>query len=144
MELILIFAVSILALLFAVYLIRFVMSRDTGTTRMKEIASAIKEGAEAFLRRQNKTIIYLAILVAILVFFLYMIQKPEIKYWAAISFIFGALSSVISGYVGMWVAIRANLRTAAEAMKTLNGALQTALRAVRCPVYLLFHSHCSV
>ncbi len=129
MEIILIFAVSILALLFAVYLIRFVLSRDTGTTRMKEISAAIKEGAEAFLKRQNRTIIYLAILVAILVFFLYSIQKPEIKYWAAISFIFGAVSSVISGYVGMWVAIRANIRTAAEAMKSLNGALQTALRA---------------
>lgn len=129
MEIILIFAVSILALLFAVYLIRFVMSRDSGTSKMKEIAESIKEGAEAFLKRQNRTIIYLAIIVAILVFFLYSIQKPEIKYWAALSFIFGAVSSVIAGYVGMWVAIRANLRTAAEAMKSLNGALQTALRA---------------
>jgi len=129
MELILIFAVSIFALLFAVYLIKNVMKRDTGTDKMREISNAIKEGAEAFLRRQNKTIIYLAILVAALVFLLYQIQKPELSVWASVSFIFGALSSVVSGYIGMWISIRANIRTASEAMKSLNGALQTALRA---------------
>ncbi len=129
MELILIFAVSIFALLFAVYLIKNVMKRDTGTEKMREISNAIKEGAEAFLRRQNKTIIYLAILVAALVFLLYQIQKPELSVWASVSFIFGALSSVVSGYIGMWISIRANIRTASEAMKSLNGALQTALRA---------------
>lgn len=129
MELILIFAVSIFALLFAVYLIKNVMKRDTGTEKMREISNAIKEGAEAFLRRQNKTIIYLAIIVAALVFLLYQIQKPELSLWASISFIFGAVSSVVSGYIGMWISIRANIRTASEAMKSLNGALQTALRA---------------
>ncbi len=129
MELILIFAVSIFALLFAVYLIQNVMKRDTGTEKMREISNAIKEGAEAFLRRQNKTIIYLAIIVAALVFLLYQVQKPELSLWASISFIFGALSSVVSGYIGMWISIRANIRTASEAMKSLNGALQTALRA---------------
>ena len=129
MELILIFAVSILALLFAVYLITNVMKRDTGTDKMKEISNAIKEGAEAFLRRQNRTIVYLAVIVAILVFLLYTIQRPEQAIWASISFIFGAVSSVLSGYIGMWIAIRANIRTASEAMKSMNGALQTALRA---------------
>ncbi|MBM4159310.1 MAG: hypothetical protein FJ216_11105, partial [Ignavibacteria bacterium] len=61
MELILIFAISIFAILFALFLIRNVMKRDTGSERMQEIWKAIKEGAEAFLRRQNRTIIYLAI-----------------------------------------------------------------------------------
>ena len=129
MELTLIFAVSILALLFALYLIKDVMSRDTGTEKMREISNAIKEGAEAFLKRQNKTIVYLAVVVAILVFLLYKVQRPEQAVWASVSFIFGALSSVISGYIGMWIAIRANIRTASEATKSLNGALQTALRA---------------
>lgn len=128
-ELILIFAVSIFAILFAVYLIKNVMKRSTGTEKMQEIWKAIKEGAEAFLRRQNRTIIYLAVIVAALVFLLYMIQKPELAPWASLSFIFGAISSVVSGYIGMWIAIRANIRTASEAMKSLNGALQTALRA---------------
>ncbi|HEY5534495.1 MAG TPA: sodium-translocating pyrophosphatase [Ignavibacteria bacterium] len=129
MELTLIFGVSVFALLFAVYLIKNVMKRDTGTDKMREISNAIKEGAEAFLKRQNRTIIYLAIITTALVFLLYSFQKPELAPWAALSFILGALSSVVSGYIGMWISIRANIRTASEAMRSLNGALQTALRA---------------
>ena len=128
MELTLIFSVSIFALLFAVFLIKNVMKRDTGTEKMREISNAIKEGAEAFLRRQNKTIIILAVVFAFLVYILYIIQKPEIAVWSAISFFFGALSSVASGYIGMWTSIRSNIRTASEARTSLNGALQTALR----------------
>lgn len=128
-ELILIFGISIIALAFAVYLIKNVMGRDTGTTKMQEISNAIKEGAEAFLRRQNKTILYLAVATTALVYLLYTFQKPELALWASLSFILGALSSVVSGYIGMWISIRANIRTAAEAMKSMNGALQTALRA---------------
>ncbi len=128
-ELVLIFGISIIALAFAVYLIKNVMGRDTGTAKMQEISNAIKEGAEAFLRRQNKTILYLAVATAALVYLLYTFQKPELAMWASLSFILGALSSVVSGYIGMWISIRANIRTAAEAMKSMNGALQTALRA---------------
>ncbi len=129
LTLVLIFAISIFALAFAVYLIKNVMKRDTGTPKMQEISNAIKEGAEAFLRRQNKTILYLAVATTALVYLLYTFQKPELAFWAALSFILGALSSVASGYIGMWISIRANIRTASEAMKSLNGALQTALRA---------------
>ena len=129
MALILIFGISIFALLFALYLIKDVMRRDTGTLKMQEISNAIKEGAQAFLRRQNKTILYLAVATTALVYLLYMVQKPELAMWASISFILGALSSVASGYIGMWISIRANIRTASEAMKSMNGALQTALRA---------------
>ncbi len=128
-ELLLIFGVSIFAMAFAVYLIKNVMKRDTGTAKMQEISNAIKEGAEAFLRRQNKTILWLALVTTLLVYLLYTFQKPELALWASLSFILGALSSVVSGYIGMWIAIRANIRTAAAAMKSMNGALQTALRA---------------
>jgi len=129
LSLVLIFGISIFALAFAVFLIKNVMKRDTGTPKMQEISNAIKEGAEAFLRRQNKTILYLAVATTALVYLLYTLQKPELAFWAALSFILGALSSVASGYIGMWIAIRANIRTASEAMKSMNGALQTALRA---------------
>jgi len=129
LTLILIFGISIFALGFAFFLIKNVMKRDIGTPKMQEISNAIKEGAEAFLRRQNKTILYLAVATTALVYLLYTFQKPELAFWAALSFILGALSSVASGYIGMWISIRANIRTAAEAMKSLNGALQTALRA---------------
>ena len=64
MELTLILSISVLGLLFAAYLIRDVLRRDTGTPKMREISDAIKAGAEAFLSRQNRTIIYLAIALA--------------------------------------------------------------------------------
>ena len=70
MELNIILGISLLGLLFAVYLIRDVMRRDTGTAKMREISDAIKSGAEAFLRRQYRTIIYLAIALAALIYIL--------------------------------------------------------------------------
>jgi H(+)-translocating pyrophosphatase len=138
MELYLILGCSVLGLLFALYLIRDIMKRDTGTPRMREISDAIKAGAEAFLRRQYKTIVYLAVALACLIYILYAFvraQNPhdpaspsELALWTTISFAFGALCSVAAGYMGMWVAIRANIRTAAGAVKNLNSALQPALR----------------
>ena len=138
MELQLIFVISIVGLLFAVFLIRDVLKRDTGSEKMQEISNAIKEGAEAFLRRQNRTILYLAIALAAFIYIMYAIFRTptandpaspsQLALWTTISFVFGALCSVAAGYMGMWVAIRSNIRTAAAAMKGMNGALQTALR----------------
>jgi len=139
-ELWLILGISIFALAFAAfYLIPNVLKRDTGTAAMRRISDAIKEGAEAFLRRQNKTIVLLAILVAALIFLIYGFVRSHnandpvdstqtLAFWTTLSFILGALCSVASGYIGMWVSIRTNIRTAAAATKSLNGALQTALR----------------
>ena len=70
MELSLILGISVVGLLFAVYLIRDVMKRDTGTDKMREISDAIKQGAEAFLRRQNRTITLLAVVLAVIIFLL--------------------------------------------------------------------------
>lgn len=138
MELQLIFAISILGLLFAVYLINNVLKRDTGTDKMREISNAIKEGAEAFLSRQYRTIIYLAIILAFIIYIIYaFLRTPtpndpttrgQLALWTTISFAFGALCSIAAGYMGMWTAIRSNIRTAAAATKGMNGALQTALR----------------
>jgi K(+)-stimulated pyrophosphate-energized sodium pump len=138
MELSLILGISILGLLFAVYLIRDVLKRDTGSAKMQEISNAIKQGAEAFMRRQNKTIIYLALCLAAIIYIIYaFVRTPnindpasgqQIALWTTVSFILGALCSVAAGYMGMWIAIRSNIRTAAAATKGMNGALQTALR----------------
>src|ERR1043166_2386323 len=67
----LVIAISCLSLLFAVYLARWVIQHETGTEQMQEISNAIKEGAEAFLSRQNRTIVLLAALLAALIFILY-------------------------------------------------------------------------
>ena len=138
MELTLIFGISILGLLFALYLVRNVLKRDTGNEKMQEISNAIKTGAEAFLRRQNRTIAYLAVALAALIYILYAFVRAHnandpastanLALWTTLSFVLGAACSVAAGYMGMWVAIRSNIRTAAGATKNMNSALQTALR----------------
>ena len=134
----LVIAISCFSLLFAVYLARYVVQREMGTERMQEISNAIKEGAEAFLSRQNRTIITLAALLALLIFVLYAyVRTPnpadpmppvEMAFWTTASFVLGALCSVTAGYIGMWVSIRANIRTAAAVRSSLNEGLRIALR----------------
>ncbi|HKA33879.1 MAG TPA: sodium-translocating pyrophosphatase [Candidatus Binatia bacterium] len=131
-------AISFASLLFAGYLARFVLKRDTGTPAMQAISNAIKEGAEAFLARQNKTIVLLAIVLAALIFILYgFVRTPnpadpvpplQLAFWTTLSFILGALCSVVAGYIGMWVSIRANIRTASAVRTSLNDGLRIALR----------------
>jgi K(+)-stimulated pyrophosphate-energized sodium pump len=130
-----IFCISILALLFAIGLARRVIRSDTGTPKMLEISDAIKEGAEAFLRRQYRTIIFLALILAVIILLFYKFSSsPNIRslgpsiYWkVTLAFIIGAACSLIAGYVGMFVSIRANVRTAAAVQTSLNRALRLAL-----------------
>ena len=134
----LVITISCLSLLFAVYLARYVLRHDMGTDKMQEISNAIKEGAEAFLSRQNRTIILFASVLAVLIFLLYaFVRTPspadpvppvQMAFWTTFSFVLGALCSVIAGYVGMWVSIRANIRTAAAVRSSLNEALKIAMR----------------
>lgn len=138
MELSLILGISVLGLLFAGWLISDVMKRDTGSAKMREVSDAIKAGAEAFLRRQNRTIITLAVALGALIYILYAFVRAhnehdpasasELALWTTISFMLGALCSVAAGYMGMWTSIRSNIRTAAGATKDMNSALQPALR----------------
>src|SRR6476620_7360039 len=135
----LVIAASALALIFAVFLARWVLARSRGTPEMQKISNAIQEGAEAYLARQYKTIAGLSIVVAALLgigygFFRHStpndpVQDPKtFALYVTASFLLGALRSGIPGYVGMWLSIRTNIRVAAAAMNSLNDALQTALR----------------
>src|SRR6184192_4583460 len=134
----LVMLISVLSLAFAVYLAREVLAADEGTPQMQEIAGAIKEGAEAFLRRQNATIFVIGLGVAAVIFVLYAFVRPPTAHDPAtplsmavattLAFCFGALCSGVSGYIGMFVSIRANLRTASAVRTSLNRALQIALR----------------
>ena len=131
-------AISCLSLAFAVYLARWVLQRDIGTQKMQEISNAIKEGAEAFMSRQNRTIIGLSAALAVLIFLLYaFVRSPSpadpvppvaMAFWTTLSFVLGAACSVIAGYVGMWVSIRSNIRTASAVRSSLNEGLQIAMR----------------
>src|SRR5437879_1992308 len=134
----LVMLISVLSLAFAVYLAREVLAADEGTPQMQEIAGAIKEGAEAFLRRQNATIFGIGLGVAATIFLLYTFVRPVTSHdptssfnmavATTLAFCFGALCSGVASYVGMFVSIRANLRTASAVRTSLNRALQLALR----------------
>ncbi len=135
----LIIGLSVFTLLVAVWLARWVLARQRGKPEMQRISDAIQQGAEAFLARQYRTIAGLAIVVAVLIYVSYAflrrgnaadpVSDPKtLATYFAVSFILGALSSGIAGYIGMWTSIRANIRVAAAAMTSLNGATQTALR----------------
>ena len=134
----LVITISVLSLVVAAFLAKHVLAADTGTAAMRQISDAIREGAEAFLRRQYRTIAALSVVAAFLIFGFYFANR-EVKNIAemgsgvawkiTLSFITGALCSAIAGYIGMYVSIRANIRTAAAAMTSLNKALQIALRA---------------
>ena len=133
----LVLGISILSLAVAGLLARQVLAADAGTPEMRPIAEAIREGAEAFLRRQYRTIAWLAVIAALVIFAFYYANR-EVRNIAemgsgtawriTLSFVTGALCSAIAGYIGMFVSIRANIRTAAAAMTSLNRALQIALR----------------
>lgn len=138
MELSLILSISVLSLLFALFLAVRILRQDRGTPEMQKIGDAIRQGAEAFLRRQYSTIAMLSVVFAAIIFLLYaFVRKPmpndpvepvRLASYTALSFIFGALCSGIAGYVGMFVSIRANTRTANAALTSLNKALQISMR----------------
>ncbi len=121
--------VSALGLLLAWGLARNVMKQDKGTAAMQNVAGAIKEGAEAFLKRQYKTIGILALVAAAVLFGVYWgFGQVNLAVSTTISFLVGAFLSAIAGIVGMAISVRANLRTAAAAQTSMSKALLVALR----------------
>src|SRR5271170_6276399 len=122
--------VGLLALVAALLLARAVIASDTGTVEMQSISNAIREGAEAFLRRQYRTIGAIALVLAVVVFVGYH-MSPRTSPFAlktVVSFLVGAVCSGLAGFTGMYCSIRANIRTASAARTSLNKALQMALR----------------
>ncbi|HEV2141184.1 MAG TPA: sodium-translocating pyrophosphatase, partial [Candidatus Dormibacteraeota bacterium] len=109
------------AVAFAVVLIFLVLSKPTGNDRMREIAAAIQEGAAAYLNRQYTVIAIIGAIIAVVI-------GVFIGVPTAVLYIVGAVLSASAGYVGMNIAVRANLRTAEAARSGLNSALQVAFR----------------
>jgi K(+)-stimulated pyrophosphate-energized sodium pump len=117
-------ATGILAIIYGAVLIRYVLSKSPGNERMQEIAAAIQEGAMAFLRRQYTTVAIVAVVLAILI----AIAPKPLGWEAALGFIIGALLSGATGFIGMIVSVRANVRTAEAARGGLAPALALAFR----------------
>jgi len=122
--------ISVLALLTVFYFAQYVLRSDTGTEQMRTISDAIREGAEAFLRRQYKTIGILSIVLAVLIFIGYKVspRNAPLATKTVIAFLIGAACSGFAGFTGMYVSIRANIRTASAARTSINNALRIALR----------------
>ena len=133
---ILIYGVLIISLFVIVYLVKYIFSQDTGTSKMQEISNYIKEGAMAFIKRQYKTIFILSILTLFLIILCDYIGNSSkgsgtailISFRTGIAFISGAFCSALSGYIGMYMAVNSNVRAAAGAKKGLNNSLQIALK----------------
>jgi K(+)-stimulated pyrophosphate-energized sodium pump len=121
--------VSVASLGIAALFAREVLAADTGTKAMQDIAAAIKEGAEAFLKRQYTTIYGLSLVLGVLLFvFYYFTKGSTLATETVVAFFAGAICSGLAGLIGMFVSIRANLRAASAARSSLNRAMQLALR----------------
>jgi len=114
---------GLLAIIYGLYLVSWVLRQPAGNPTMQAIAQAIQEGAMAFLRRQYTTVAVVAVILAILIAI-----APSLGWQAALGFLVGATLSGAAGYIGMIVSVRANVRTAEAARGGLAPALTLAFR----------------
>jgi len=112
---------GLIGLAFAGYLTWWILRKDTGTPEMKSISDAIREGAMAYLARQYKTIAIFSIILGVLI-------AIGINWLTGVAFLLGAFFSALSGYIGMYVSVSSNIRTASAARRSLNEALLTSFR----------------
>ena len=119
MVLLLVIAAGLLAVIYGVLQTQALLKAPAGSEKMQEIAAAIQEGAQAYLRRQYTTIGIVGVVILIAVFFL-------ISHLAALGFLIGAVLSGAAGYAGMLISVRANVRTAHAASLSLDKGLSMA------------------
>src|SRR5215203_6486023 len=121
---------GLIAVLFAGYLARDVLRRDKGTSEMQDVAARIYEGAMAFLNRQYRSIAIFAVIAAIGVGLLlgFIEGTTETAFRTGFAFLVGAACSALAGFIGMYIAVNANLRTAAAAQHSLTEAIKVSMR----------------
>ncbi|HEX9503968.1 MAG TPA: sodium-translocating pyrophosphatase [Patescibacteria group bacterium] len=120
-----IFALSLIAgvaaIAYGLFLTNQVLKKSAGNEKMQEIAAAIQQGANAYLARQYKTVTVVAVVLAIII-------VKFLGWHTALGFLIGAVASAVAGFIGMYVAVRANVRTAEAARHGLEPAFSLAFR----------------
>ena len=113
---------GLLSIVYAAWATRSVLNSDAGSTKMQEISDAVREGAQAYLRRQYMTIASVGIVI-------FLIVGLTLGWLVAVGFAVGAVLSGAAGFIGMNVSVRANVRTAQAAIGSLAAGLELAFKA---------------
>jgi K(+)-stimulated pyrophosphate-energized sodium pump len=113
---------GVLAVLYGIWATRSVLGADAGSARMQEISAAVREGAQAYLKRQYSAIALVGAVIFVIVGF-------TLGWLVAVGFLVGAILSGITGFIGMNVSVRANVRVAQAATKSLAGGLELAFKS---------------
>lgn len=142
-------AACVVTIIFAIWLVVTTLKRSTGTPEMKKVGDMIYEGAWAFLKRQYSTIGMISVVVAIVIAILVGVLQGQrglesagitavgFAWRTGVAFLVGAICSGVAGFIGMIIAVKSNVRCAAASQKSLNEAVQTAMRGAAVPGFLI-------
>ena len=119
---ILVIACGVLALAYGFYTSRVVLAANAGNARMQEISGAVQIGASAYLNRQYRTIAIVGVVILVILWI-------ALNFWVALGYLIGAVLSGAAGYIGMNVSVRANVRTAQAAIRSLADGLELAFKS---------------